>query len=136
MWKAVADVAQAALFYVLLDWVEGFLLGDLHLCVRPTGNLDNHVENAITLVSEKRDVVPGGHNGSILFDVHTVFLVDINLSEWHEKIEDITQCIRRTDETRTVHYISPYEADSKILRAITRTNAHFRRQESKLLGKP
>jgi hypothetical protein len=79
MGEAVADVAQAAFFGVLLDGVEELLLGDFHLRVCPTGNLDNHVENAIVLVSEERNVVPGGHNGSILFNVRTVFLVEISL---------------------------------------------------------
>ena len=50
--EAVADVTQTALLHVLLDGVEGLLLGDLHLRVGPAGDLDDHVEDAIGLVGE------------------------------------------------------------------------------------
>jgi hypothetical protein len=73
MRKAVANIAQTAFLDVLLDGVERFLFGDLHLGVGPPGNLDNHVEDAIVHVSEERDVVKGRHDGAILFNVDTVF---------------------------------------------------------------
>lgn len=42
MGETVADVSELALFNVLLDGVESLLLGDLHLGVGPSGNLDDH----------------------------------------------------------------------------------------------
>lgn len=40
--ETVADVSELALLNVLLDRVESLLLGDLHLGIGPSGNLDNH----------------------------------------------------------------------------------------------
>lgn len=40
--ETVSDVSELALFNVLLDRVERLFLGDLHLGVGPSGNLDNH----------------------------------------------------------------------------------------------
>ena len=51
--EAVADVAQTAPLDVLLDGVEGLLLGDLHLGVGPAGDLDDHVQDAVVLVGEE-----------------------------------------------------------------------------------
>lgn len=70
--EAVADETQAALLGVLLDGVKGFLLGYFHLGVGPTGDLDDHVEDAIVLVGEKRDVVEGGHDSAVLLDVDSM----------------------------------------------------------------
>ena len=72
--EAVADVAEAALLDVLLDGVERLLLGDLHLGVRPARHLDDHVQDAIVLVGEERDVVEGGNDGLVgsPLDEHTV----------------------------------------------------------------
>ncbi|ELU40304.1 hypothetical protein AG1IA_05667 [Rhizoctonia solani AG-1 IA] len=50
--EAVADKTELALLNVLLDGIERLLLGDFHLGVGPTRNLDNHVQNAIVLVSK------------------------------------------------------------------------------------
>jgi hypothetical protein len=55
--EAVAHVAQTALLDVLLDGIERLLLGDFHLGVGPAGDLDDHVEDAIALIGEERDVV-------------------------------------------------------------------------------
>jgi len=55
--EAVANEAQTALLDVLLDRVKGFLLGDLHLRVGPARDLDDHVEDAVALVSEEGNVV-------------------------------------------------------------------------------
>jgi len=57
--EAVADKAELALLDVLLDGVEGFILGDLELGIGPTGNLDNHVEDVVGLVSVERNIVEG-----------------------------------------------------------------------------
>ena len=72
--EAVADVTQAALLNVLLDGVEGLLLGDLHFRVGPARDLDDHVQDAIVLVGEERNVVEGGDDGLVgrLLDEHTV----------------------------------------------------------------
>lgn len=40
--ETVSDVSELALLNVLLDRVERLFLGDLHLGVGPSGNLDNH----------------------------------------------------------------------------------------------
>ena len=71
--KAVAHVAQAALLDVLLDGIERLLLGDLHLGVGPAGDLDDHVEDAIALIGEKRDVMERGDDLAVLFDVDAMF---------------------------------------------------------------
>ena len=66
--EAVADKPQAALLDVLLDGVEGLLLGDFHLCVGPARNLNNHIQDSIILVSEKRNVMEWGDDISVLLD--------------------------------------------------------------------
>jgi hypothetical protein len=68
MREAVADVAQSTLLDVLFDGVEGLLLGDLHLCVGPARNLDDHVEDTIALVGEERDVVEWRDDRAVLLD--------------------------------------------------------------------
>jgi hypothetical protein len=67
--EAVANETQTTLFDVLLDGVERFLLRNLDLGVSPTGDLDNHVEDAIALVGKKRNVVEWGDNSSVLFGI-------------------------------------------------------------------
>jgi len=73
MGEAVADKAQTTLLDILLDRIEGFSGRDLHLGVRPAGNFDDHVEDAIVLICEERDVVERGDDRAILFYVDTVF---------------------------------------------------------------
>ena len=70
--EAVADETQAALLDVLFDGVEGLLLADFHLGVGPAGDLDDHVEDAIVPVGEKRDVVEGGDDLAVSFDEDSV----------------------------------------------------------------
>ena len=70
--EAVANETQATLLDVLLDRIEGFLLGDLHLGVGPAGDFDDHVEDPVALVGEKGNVVKGGHNRAILLNEHAV----------------------------------------------------------------
>ena len=70
--ETVADVAQLSLLDVLLDGVEGLLLGDLHLRVGPARDLNNHVQDAIVLVGEEGDVVEGRDDAAVLLDEHTV----------------------------------------------------------------
>ena len=48
--EAVSDVSKLALLDVLLDGVKVFLLGDLHLGVGPSGNLDDHYGRASALL--------------------------------------------------------------------------------------
>ena len=70
--EAIADVAQLALFDVLFDGVKGLLLGDLHLGVGPTRNLDDHVEDVLVDIGEEGDVVEGRDDAAVLLDEHTV----------------------------------------------------------------
>ena len=70
--EAVTDVTETALLDILLDGVERLLLGDFHLGVGPTGNLDDHVEDAIGLVGKQRNVVPRRDDLSLLLSEHTV----------------------------------------------------------------
>lgn len=70
--EAVTDEAETALLDILLDRVEGLLLGDLELGVGPAGDLDDHVEDAIALVGEKRDVVEGRDDLAVLLDEDAV----------------------------------------------------------------
>ena len=57
--EAVTHIAQLATLNVLLDGVEEFFLGNLHLCIGPAGDLDDHVEDGvISEVGEELDVVP------------------------------------------------------------------------------
>lgn len=59
MWETVPDESESTLFDILLDGIEGLLFGDFHLCVSPSRNFDDHVEDAIVLVGEEWDVVEG-----------------------------------------------------------------------------
>ena len=74
--KAVTNKAQTVFLNVLLDGVEGLLLGDLELRIGPARNLDDHVEDAAVLVGEKRDVVEWRNNllVRVTLDEHTVLL--------------------------------------------------------------
>ena len=76
--EAVTDVTETALLDILLDGVERLLLGDFHLGVGPTGDLDDHVEDAIGLVSEQRNVVPRRDDLSLLLGEHTVLWLTKN----------------------------------------------------------
>jgi hypothetical protein len=71
--EAVAHVAQAALFDILLDGIKGLFLGNFHLSIRPAGNFDNHVENAIALIGEERDIVERRDDLAVLLDINTMF---------------------------------------------------------------
>jgi len=71
--ETVANETQTALFYVLLDGIEWLILRDLALGVGPTGDLDDHVEDAMALVGKERNVVEGGDDGSVLFRVDAMF---------------------------------------------------------------
>jgi hypothetical protein len=54
--ETVPHESELSLLDVLLDGVEGFLLGNLHLGVGPSGNLDDHVQDGLGLVGEEGDV--------------------------------------------------------------------------------
>jgi hypothetical protein len=66
--ETVSDVAQATFFDVLFDGIERFFLGDLHLGVGPTRDLDDHVEYPIVLVSKEGDIMEGREDGAVLLD--------------------------------------------------------------------
>lgn len=70
--ETVTDVTQTVFLNVLLDGVERFLLRNLHLGVGPAGNLDDHVQDAVVLISEERDVMPRRDDISTLLEEHTV----------------------------------------------------------------
>jgi hypothetical protein len=94
--EAVADVAKLALLDILLDGVEGLLLGDLlrskrsvqtflhmrailcagatyfKLGVGPARDLNNHVEDGLLLVGVQRDIVERRDGHAILLDVDAV----------------------------------------------------------------
>lgn len=71
--ETVADETQTTFFDVLLDGIEGLIPGDFDLGIGPTGDLDNHVEDAIALISKERNVVEGGDDASTVFRVDTMF---------------------------------------------------------------
>ena len=71
--EAVAHEAQAALFNILLDGIERLLLGNFHLGIRPAGNFDNHVENAIALIGEEGDVVERRDDLAIMLGINAMF---------------------------------------------------------------
>lgn len=63
--EAVADKAKLALLDILLDRVEGLVLGDLQLGVGPAGNFDNHVEDVVGLVSIEGDIMECRDGGTV-----------------------------------------------------------------------
>ena len=63
MGETVANVTQSTLLDILLDGVEGLFFTDLHFSVSPAGNFDDHIEDAIVLVSEEGDIVPWADGG-------------------------------------------------------------------------
>lgn len=94
--EAVADVAELSLLDILLNGVEGLLLGDLlrskqsvqaflhvrailragatylKLGIGPAGDLNNHVEDGLLLVGVQRDIVERRDGHAILLDVDAV----------------------------------------------------------------
>ena len=60
--ETVADESELALLDILLDRIEGLFLGNFHLCVRPSGNFDDHVQDPRLLVREEWDIMPWRHN--------------------------------------------------------------------------
>jgi hypothetical protein len=88
--EAVPHVAELALLDVLLDGVEGLLLGDLsmqsaccssrstletthlHLGIGPAGHLNDHVEDRLLLVGVEGDVVPWRDELAVLLDEDAV----------------------------------------------------------------
>ena len=77
MREAVAHKTELSTLDVLLDGVEEFLLGDFHLCVGPTGNLDDHVEDGVVGdICKELNVMPWRNDRLLLGD--KVFLLSIN----------------------------------------------------------
>lgn len=70
--KAISDVAQPPLLDILLDRIERFFSGNLHLGVGPARNLYDHVEDAIVLISKERNVMEGGNDRAILLDINAM----------------------------------------------------------------
>lgn len=70
--KAVADKTWVALSDFLFDWVHRLIFRNYHLCIRPTRDLNDHVENA-PIVIGKRDTMEWRDNMAVLFDEYTVF---------------------------------------------------------------
>ena len=75
MREAVADEPQFASLQVLFDRIERLLLRDFHFCIRPARDFHDHVEDAIALVSEKRDIMERGEDRAPLLNVHPVVYV-------------------------------------------------------------
>lgn len=66
--EAVPHEPELPLFDVLFDGVERLFLGDFHLGIGPSGNLDNHVEDPVGLVGEEREIMERRENGAVVFD--------------------------------------------------------------------
>lgn len=71
--EAVPHVAQFSSLDVLFDGVEGLLLGDLHLRVSPSGDLDDHVEDALVAIDEEGEVMERRDDRAVLLDVDAMF---------------------------------------------------------------
>ncbi len=111
--EAVADETQTTFFDVLLDGVEGLLFGNLHLSVGPTRNLNDHVQDPIVLVGEKRDVVEGRDYGAVgsLFDEDTVLCI----------------CVRR-GQTLRMMFVLPRVLAAPIWRVVYSMKTMLRRR--------
>lgn len=72
MGETVPDIAQTTFFDILLDRIKRLLFRNFHLRVGPSGNLDDHVKNAIVLVCKERNVMEGRDNSAIVLDVHSM----------------------------------------------------------------
>ena len=59
MGETVPDESESTLFDILFDRIEQLLLADFHLRVGPSRNFHDHVEDAVVLISEERDVMEG-----------------------------------------------------------------------------
>jgi len=70
--EAVADETELALLDVLLDGVEQVCLANLHLCVGPSWDLDDHVQDSLLLIGVKRNIVEGRDWDAILLNVDAV----------------------------------------------------------------
>lgn len=62
MGEAVSNEAELALLDVLFDGVEKLLLGDLHLAIGPSWDLNDHVQDGLLVVGIEGDVVEGRDN--------------------------------------------------------------------------
>lgn len=118
--KAVADISQPALLDILLDGVEGLVGGHLHFCVGPTGDLDDHVEDAIVLVGKEWDVVERRHDRSILLDEHTM-LCDV--VSWTSPIAKIDECSPRVFAAPSRRGVYSYQTVS-FMRSKEQEGAH------------
>lgn len=86
--EAVADESKFALFDILLDRIEGFLLGDLHFGVGPTRDFDDHIQDTIVPICKQGDIMEGGDDIAILFDIHAMLCGRFERFEVLFKIDD------------------------------------------------
>jgi len=70
--ETIADVAKLALLDILLNGVQRFFLADLHLCVGPPWDLNNHVEESLLLIGIERNIVEWRNYVAISLDVDTM----------------------------------------------------------------
>lgn len=58
MGKAISHKTKFTLFGVLLDWIKELFFANFKLCIGPSRNFDDHVQDRLTLISKERNVVP------------------------------------------------------------------------------
>jgi hypothetical protein len=112
MGKTVADESKFAFLDILLYGIEELVFRDLHLGIGPSRNLDDHVEDTVPLVGEKRDIVEWGYNSPILLDKHTMFWTGrearctrsarVSASQFTDVAMTRTKGVRSSDETRKI----------------------------------
>jgi len=70
--EAISNKSELALLDVLLDRVEELILGDLLLRIRPSWDLNDHVQDRLLLVGIQGDIVKWRDGLAILLDVAAV----------------------------------------------------------------
>ena len=105
--EAVPNITKLALLDVLLDGVEGLLLGDLHFGVGPARDLDDHVEDTIILVGKEGDVVEGRDDLAALLDEDTVLCGSLSdeVSRQGVPAKRLTEGVGRADEASGVRWV-------------------------------
>jgi len=71
--ETVPDESEFTLLDILLDGVEGLILGDLKLGVGPSRDFNDHVEDGLGLVGKEGNVVERRDDFAILLNEHSVF---------------------------------------------------------------
>ena len=105
MGETVPDESEFSTLDVLLDRVERLLFADFHLCVRPTGDLDHHVEDAIVSVCKEGNVVEGRDDLAVLLDKGSVLCDRLAAATGGREEQGVPKSARRLvqmkRETRT-----------------------------------